>query len=79
MDGNSDDLTNKLARGWVGLQDVRLDDVLARGALLLSHAESVSKTLPFADGMVNRFSRLLWYFQHAHFIPIVGVGKRGEY
>ena len=19
------------------------------------------------------------YFQHAHFIPIVGVGKRGEY
>ena len=20
-----------------------------------------------------------WYFQNAHFIPIVGVGKRGEY
>ena len=20
-----------------------------------------------------------WYFQHAHFIPIVGVGKRGAY
>ena len=21
----------------------------------------------------------IWYFQHAHSIPIVGVGKRGEY
>ena len=23
--------------------------------------------------------RVRRYFQHAHFIPIVGVGKRGEY
>ena len=22
---------------------------------------------------------VILYFQHAHFIPIVGVGKRGEY
>ena len=22
---------------------------------------------------------LRWYFQHAHFIPIVGVGKRGAH
>ena len=35
--------------------------------------------------MASRKSRNLYilkyfrYFQHAHFIPIVGVGKRGEY
>ena len=22
---------------------------------------------------------VIWYFQHAHFIPIMGVGRRGEY
>ena len=26
-----------------------------------------------------RTSTIRRYFQHAHFIPIVGVGKRGEY
>ena len=28
---------------------------------------------------VGRTSRGHRYFQHTHFIPIVGVGKRGEY
>lgn len=37
-----DALTDELAKGWVGLGDVRLDEVLARGALLLSHGENVS-------------------------------------
>ena len=27
----------------------------------------------------NKEDALRRYFQHAHFIPIVGVGKRGEY
>ena len=27
---------------------------------------------------IGNITRLI-YFQHAHFIPIVGVGKRGEY
>ena len=27
----------------------------------------------------DRFGTIHWYFQHAHFIPIVGVGKRGAY
>lgn len=35
-------LTDKLSKGWVGLGDVRLDEVLGRGALLLSRAEIVS-------------------------------------
>ena len=26
-----------------------------------------------------KLSHIRRYFQHAHFIPIVGVGKRGEY
>lgn len=36
-----DALTDELAKGWVGLGDVRLDEVLERGALLLSHGEDV--------------------------------------
>lgn len=39
--GGGDALTNELAKGWVGLGDVRLDEVLERGALLLSHGEDV--------------------------------------
>ena len=35
----------------------------------------VATTSP--DLQVHRYARR--YFQHAHFIPIVGVGKRGEY
>ena len=27
----------------------------------------------------NTHTHIRRYFQHAHFIPIVGVGKRGEY
>ena len=27
----------------------------------------------------REWSYIRRYFQHAHFIPIVGVGKRGEY
>ena len=30
-------------------------------------------------GGIHCISRSSRYFQHAHFIPIVGVGKRGEY
>ncbi|CAM9816122.1 unnamed protein product, partial [Ectocarpus sp. 12 AP-2014] len=37
--GGGDALTDELARGWVGLGDVRLAEVLERGALLLSHGE----------------------------------------
>lgn len=51
-DGSAVELTDKLAKGWVGLEDVRLGDVLARGALLLSHAESVSFTRPPAMYMI---------------------------
>ena len=32
-----------------------------------------TQKLSFSDYMARR------YFQHAHFVPIVGVGKRGEY
>ena len=27
----------------------------------------------------NRFHDSTWYFQYAHFIPIVGMGKGGAY
>ena len=30
-------------------------------------------------GITSQRSVAVRYFQHAHFIPIVGVGKRGEY
>ena len=29
--------------------------------------------------VINIIVQYRRYFQHAHFIPIVGVGKRGEY
>ena len=29
--------------------------------------------------MINALSKCSRYFQHAHFIPILGVGKRCEY
>ncbi|CAM9732253.1 unnamed protein product, partial [Scytosiphon promiscuus] len=38
-EGGGDSLTDELARGWVRLGDVRLAEVLERGALLLSHGE----------------------------------------
>lgn len=41
-DGGGDELTDELAKGWVGLGDVRLPEVLERGALLLSRGEEVS-------------------------------------
>lgn len=40
--GGGDALTDELAKGWVGLGDVRLPEVLERGALLLSRGEDVS-------------------------------------
>ncbi len=43
--GGGDTLTNELARGWVGLGDVRLAEVLEKGALLLSHGEDVRNGL----------------------------------
>lgn len=49
--GSGDTLTNELAKGWVGLGDVRLAEVLERGALLLSHGEDVSGA--HCDGSVN--------------------------
>ena len=30
-------------------------------------------------GLATAYYVYCRYFQHAHFIPIVGVGKRGEY
>ncbi|CAM9115468.1 unnamed protein product [Laminaria digitata] len=44
--GGGDALTDELAKGWVGLGDVRLPEVLERGALLLSRGEE--------DGGVGR-------------------------
>lgn len=41
-EGGGDTLTDELATGWVGLGDVRLAEVLERGALLLSHGDDVS-------------------------------------
>ena len=33
-----------------------------------------------SENLENNFRQhVVRYFQHAHFIPIVGVGKRGEY
>lgn len=39
--GGSVPLTDKLSQGWVGLEDVRLDEVLERGSLLLSRGMQV--------------------------------------
>lgn len=39
--GKSVPLTDKLSQGWVGLEDVRLDEVLERGSLLLSRGMQV--------------------------------------
>ena len=39
--GGGDALTGELAKGWVGLGDVRLPEVMERGALLLSRGEDV--------------------------------------
>ncbi|CAM9501831.1 unnamed protein product, partial [Ectocarpus sp. 8 AP-2014] len=52
--GGGDALTDELARGWVGLGDVRLAEVLERGALLLSHGEDADvvdseRATPSAD------------------------------
>lgn len=41
--GGGDELTDELARGWVVLGDVRLSEVLERGALLLSRGDDVSE------------------------------------
>ena len=38
--------------------------------------DDTEKNLP-RKGLYDPLHRR--YFQHAHFIPIVGVGKRGEY
>ncbi|CAB1096073.1 unnamed protein product [Ectocarpus sp. CCAP 1310/34] len=48
--GGGDALTDELARGWVGLGDVRLAEVLERGALLLSHGEDVGAVAGVALG-----------------------------
>lgn len=47
-----DALTDELARGWVGLGDVRLAEVLERGALLLSHGEDVGVVVGAVSGEV---------------------------
>ena len=39
----------------------------------------VSKRLGGIKGCKYKTFAICRYFQHAHFIPIVGVGKRGEY
>ena len=47
-----------------------------------SHRRKVSQDFSRDYNKNRRFglSRVdMRYFQHAHFIPIVGVGKRGEY
>ena len=40
--------------------------------------EVIYSQLVFKTGY-NTTQCIRRYFQHAHFIPIVGVGKRGEY
>ena len=43
---------------------------------------SLNKFMTYYEYTVNNFPNPDYYrryFQHAHFIPIVGVGKRGEY
>ena len=48
---------------------------------LLPTASVRDRMQPDDSGSLSRTTRYSRrrYFQHAHFIPIVGVGKRGEY
>lgn len=47
---DGDALTDELSRGWVGLGEVRLPEVLEHGALLLSRGDNVSHGSGGADG-----------------------------
>ena len=40
---------------------------------------NMSSTEYYLVQVINHTVLVRRYFQHAHFIPIVGVGKRGEY
>ena len=49
--------------------------------LILKTSSSAHKYLRTRSRQVDKvkYNSVDWYFQHAHFIPIVGVGKRGAY
>ena len=49
------------------------------GMAHLSCCVAVVSSVVCMDNALNARISNYYYFQHAHFIPIVGVGKRGEY
>ena len=63
-------------RAKVGLQ-LSSSWYLQQKQLTINSGNADDASIPSSEGMIiERHSR---YFQHAHFIPRVGVGKRGEY
>ena len=46
---------------------------------MLSFIVTILPVATLEDLPTSSYGSRRRYFQHAHFIPIVGVGKRGEY
>ena len=64
----------------VGSSDVGKELPRNKSVLCVSFVGGLSHEAPTGNvSRMNVRSGGTRYFQHAHFIPIVGVGKRGEY